>query len=255
MATKSSIKWKESTFEQRFKMLFQFIGSNQIFSFNPFKHIFIFLRRIARCTSRNNVLDVRMPAFSNRNYMIKSCSGITTVSTFSVKFFQNLHLSFRRYWLTIAFSTVSMLSSFAAVFFAGRVSNSRILSFVRFAQTAFDYKVGFQPLPAFTTPTQTFLKHKPSFTNTNSVGFWFIITSSTFTFQIVKTRNVFGKKMHGLPFFANRAFFQACFNSFQIIDNGNLSLVRGAFYRSVFCLSHIVGCFSLYNSSIGEIIL
>lgn len=255
MATNSTIEWTESTFEQNFKTAFQFVGNSQTFGFNPFKHIFIFLRRIAGRTSRNNVLNFGMTALRNRNYMIESRSSVVAVSAFSVKFFQNIHLSFRRYRLTPAFAAVSVLSSFAAVFLARRIPDSGIFGFVRFAQTVFNYKFRFRPFPTFTTPTQTFLKHQPSFTNADSVCFWFIVASSTFAFQIVKTRKVFSEEMNGFPFFANCAFFQTSFPLFQVIGNGNTGFLRGAFNRSIFGLSHIISGFRHYNSTKGEIIL
>lgn len=238
MAQKSPIEWTELAFEQKFKALFEFVGNEQVFDFNPLKHIFIFLRRIARGTSRKYILDFGITAFGNWYNMVKSCGRSVTISTFSVKLFQNLYLGFGLYWFAIAFSTVCVLLSFTAIIFVSCVSDSGFFGFMRFAQSVFRNKFRFQPLLTNTTPTQTFFRHQSAFANADSVCFRFIGTIAALTFQSVKTRAIFRKKLDGLPFLTNSAFFQSNLNLFQVFSNRKPGFFCRAFNRAIFSLSH-----------------
>ena len=239
MANKSPIKWTESTFEQNLKALLQFAGNNQLFGFNPFKNIFVFFRRIARCTSRNDILKCGIAPFDNWYNVVEGGSRCTAISASLVKLFQDLNLNFRFYRFAITLAAVCVLSSLTAVFFVCRISYSSIFGFVRLAQTAFNYKFRFQPSPTFTTPTQTFFSHQSTFTNTDIVRFWFVITRTAFTFQPIKARTVFSKTTYRFPLLTNCAFFQTCFSSFKILGNRNSGFLRRTFSCTVFSLSHI----------------
>lgn len=250
MATKSQIEWTESRHMQKPKTLFQFFRNRQVLCFKPFKNALVFFRRITRNTSRDDILNFRIATLGNWYNMVKSCSRIIAVSTFSFKLHQSLNLSFRFYRFAITFPTVSVLLPFSAIFFVCRISDAGFARFVKLAQSVFRHEFKFQPFLTSTTPFQTFCRHHLTFANTDSVCFWFIATIAAFTFQSIKTSAIFRKKMNGLPLFTNSAFFQSNLNSFQIFGNGKPGFFCGTFNCSFSGLSHI-SYFRLTNFSIG----
>ena len=249
------IEWTESMFsKQLLKTLFQFYRNRYVFNCNPLKNVFIFLRRIAKCTSRNYIFYFGISVLGNRYNMVKCCGKRIAISASSLEFYQNLNLNLRLNWLAFTFAAVSVLLSFAAVNLVIQIHKSCIFGFVGFAKSVFRHRFGFEPLLTFTTPTQTFLTHQSPFTNSNIIGFWFVIAIVAFTFQSIKTRTVFSERRYGFPLLTNRAFFQTCFNPLQILRNGNSSFLCRTFNCTVFSLSHITRRFSLFNFSTGGLI-
>ncbi len=251
MSIKSPIEWTEShCFEQPLETFFQFRQNNNILCYEPLEYIFIFFRRIARRAGRNNIFGFGTTTFGNWNYMVKCCGWRIAVSTIFFKLCHNLKLNFRFDWLTLAFATMSVLSSFKPVFLICEIPNSCVFSLMKFAKSIFRYRFGFKPLLTFSAPSQTFLKHQSSFTNSNIISLWFVITIAALTFQTIKTRTVFGEKFFRLPLLTSSAFFQACFNPLQILDNGNSSFFCRTFNSTFFSLSHIFVYLSPLNFNI-----
>lgn len=249
--SKSSIEWTESTRSKKmFKSACQFHRNRYFLIRNPSKNIFIFLRRIARRASRNNIFNFGTTAFGNWDDMVKCCSRRIAVSAVSFKLCHNSNLNFRFDWFALAFAAVSVLSSLKSVFLVCEISNSCFLSLMKFAKSIFRYELNLKPLLTFTTPTQSPLPHQSPFTNSNIVCFGFITTIMAFTFQSIKTRAVFRERLYRFPLLANCAFFQTCLNPFQILGNRNSRFFCSTFNCTIFSLSHIT--IILVNSILAQ---